>query len=90
MAIKSKACEEKNPQDITWQTDENNTLEGRLERNDYEDEEVFGFLKFLNIANQPNAQELTPSSKEDWIKVVKKYNKRSISSLFLKQELHNS
>ena len=61
---------------------EEKKLEGYSERNDCDNEEAFEFLNFLRRKNQPIIQELAPTSKEDWSKVMKKSKKNSAFSFF--------
>jgi len=65
----------------------NKILRGQLREEDYNNKEVFEFLKLLVNQNQRNEPAFKPITEEDWIREVKRSKKRSTSSIFFKKNL---
>ena len=60
-------------------------LEGRLRRDECDEERVYQFLQLLKVPERQRLQRTKETMEEDWIKVVKRSKKRSASSIFSKR-----
>ena len=60
-------------------------LDGRLRKQDCDDERVYEFLKLLKVPVGQRTRRIREITEEDWVKVVKWSKKRSLSSIFSKR-----
>ena len=64
----------------------NKILQGDLKWDEYNDNKVYKFLSILKRQNQTNiTYQYSQITKEEWISVVKKSKKKSLSSIFSKR-----
>ena len=85
MAVQTKVYNDKICKKIDNKETRKKILEGRLERNDCDNQEVFDFLQLLKRPKNSTTNDFNPMDKADWSEVVKKSKKRSVSSFFSKR-----